>query len=411
MTADINTLDAHKQPSEYLRAQWKTYAKAAAYNIIRSGEIDDVNDTIGKSEAEDGDGKKRKRTGFCTAGTLPGGRVAAAFAEFLAAKSRVDGDIKADGEDDEVKTAETGDTAGDPAHDRQIYYHPLLPGLLIIPNLVPPTVQKRLLDRMVHRDLSKPYHQTNMHLHYNLPYPEDSASFFAYPPPANAHSSDVHSTSSTFMPKDPSVHRPLSIQQVLDKRLHWVTLGGQYDWTNRVYPGGVGADDEDDEDEEEPKNPNLPRFPRDLTRLLSALFPDTVAQAAIINFYTPGDTMMIHRDVSEETDKGLISLSIGCDALFMAAPTGEFDDGKDAQAKSKDGEEPYVLLRLRSGDAIYMAGHDRFAWHGVPKVIKGTCPDFLADWPAGEHQDGRYEAWRGWMRNKRVNFNVRQMRD
>ena len=422
MTADIKTLDAHKQPSEYLRAQWKSYAKTAAYNIIHSGEIDDVNETHEKSDVEDGAGKRRKRTGFCKAGTLPGDRVAAAFAEFLAAKSRVDGDIGADSNDDnddndehdEAKTAETVDAAGDPAHDRQIYYHPLLPGLLIIPNLVPPTVQKRLLDRMIHRDLSKPYHQTNMHLHYSLPYPEDGASFFTYPPPANAHSADVHSTPGTFMPKDPSVHRPLSIQQVLDKRLHWVTLGGQYDWTNRVYPGGVGAEDEDegDEDAEEPKNPNLPRFPRDLTRLLSGLFPDTVAQAAIVNFYTPGDTMMIHRDVSEETDKGLISLSIGCDALFMAAPTGEFDDDdKDVQAEGEDGDEPYILLRLRSGDAIYMAGHDRFAWHGVPKVIKGTCPDFLADWPAGEHRDGRYEAWRGWMSNKRVNFNVRQMRD
>lgn len=408
MTADIKTLDAHQQPSEYLRAQWKQYAKTAAYNIIHSGEVDEVDGVVEATEAaastHNEDSSKRKRTGFCKAGTIPGDRVAAAFAEFLAAKSKVDGDIE---EDDEAKIE-----SEEPVKDHQIYYHPLLPGMLIIPNLVPPTVQKRLLDRMVHRDLSKPYHQTNMHLHYDLPYPDGSASFFTYPPPANAHSADIHSTPGTFTPKDPSVHRPLSIQQVLDKRLHWVTLGGQYDWTNRVYPGGVGADDDEDEDEEAPKNPNLPRFPRDLTRLLSGLFPDTVAQAAIVNFYTPGDTMMIHRDVSEETDKGLISLSIGCDALFMAAPTGEFDENKGEEGKdNKDDKEPYVLLRLRSGDAIYMSGHDRFAWHGVPKVIKGTCPDFLADWPAGEHQDGRYEAWRGWMKNKRVNFNVRQMRD
>lgn len=66
------------------------------------------------------------------------------------------------------------------------------------------------------------------------------------------------------------------------------------------------------------------------------------------------------------------------------------------------------MLRIRSGDAIYMTQDSRYAWHGVPKVIKGTCPDYLADWPA---EDGKYEEWRGWMSNKRINLNVRQMRD
>lgn len=107
-----------------------------------------------------------------------------------------------------------------------------------------------------------------------------------------------------FIPKDPSVHKPLSMKQVMERRLHWVTLGGQYDWTNRVYPG------------EEP-----PSFPEDVAGLLETLFPETLAQAAIVNFYTPGDTMMMHRDVSEETDKGLVSVSMGCDALFSMSFT------------------------------------------------------------------------------------------
>ena len=66
------------------------------------------------------------------------------------------------------------------------------------------------------------------------------------------------------------------------------------------------------------------------------------------------------------------------------------------------------MLRLRSGDAIYMTGESRFAWHGVPKVLKGTCPEYLEDWPA---EGGEYEEWRGWMKNKRINLNVRQMKD
>jgi DNA alkylation damage repair protein AlkB len=240
---------------------------------------------------------------------------------------------------------------------------------------------------MIHRDLSVPHHQTNMHLHYNLPYREaheKDHSFFSYDP----DSGDV------FVPKDPSVHKPLTMDRVMNKRLHWVTLGGQYDWTNRVYPG------------EAP-----PAFPPDLAAFLEGLFPETLAQAAIVNFYTPGDTMMMHRDVSEETDRGLVSISLGCEGLFMITPRdpGKAGEQQDpAEGEMGGTKKPYLLLKLRSGDAVYMTGEARFAWHGVPKVLKGTCPSWLEDWPA---EDGKYEAWRGWMRNKRVNLNVRQMRE
>lgn len=171
-------------------------------------------------------------------------------------------------------------------------------------------------------------------------------------------------------------------------------MGGQYDWTNRVYPPESSSSTSDDE--------GLPRFPGDVAGFLQTLFPATEAQAAIVNFYTPGDTMMMHRDVSEETDKGLVSVSLGCEGLFMIAPNKE--EGEDG---SKNGKE-FLLLRLRSGDAIYMTEESRFAWHGVPKVLKGTCPAYLEDWPA---ERGQFEEWRGWMRNKRINLNVRQMRD
>lgn len=90
----------------------------------------------------------------------------------------------------------------------------------------------------------------------------------------------------------------------------------------------------------------------------------------------------------------------------MIAPN---DVGKLSEAeRPAEGERHYLLLRIRSGDAIYMTQEARYAWHGVPKVLKGTCPDYLQDWPA---EDGKYEEWRGWMANKRINLNVRQMRD
>jgi hypothetical protein len=72
-----------------------------------------------------------------------------------------------------------------------------------------------------------------------------------------------------------------------------------------------------------------------------------------------------------------------------------------------------IALRLRSGDAVYMTGASRFAWHGVPKIISGTCPEWLRNWPTEEGMDecgfNGYERWRGWMDGKRINLNVRQM--
>ncbi|KAM3504271.1 hypothetical protein MY10362_003658 [Beauveria mimosiformis] len=281
--------------------------------------------------------------------------------------------------------------ADEAQEDVAVLHHPLLPGLLVVPALVPPAVQKAVLERMLHRDLSNLDHQTNLHLHYHLPYPSgetpNARSLFALAPTAPA----------LFTPRDPSVHKPLTPQQVLSRRLHWVTLGGQYDWTARVYPA---------------RPP--PAFPADLARFLGALFPATDAQAAIVNLYTPGDTMMMHRDVSELSDKGLVSLSFGCDGLFMIAPnevatTTTTTTDEDKPAATADDKKDYLLLRVRSGDAIYMTQESRCAWHGVPKIIPDTCPEYLENWPAQE--DGQFSAWEGWMRTKRINLNVRQMQD
>lgn len=101
----------------------------------------------------------------------------------------------------------------------------------------------------------------------------------------------------------------------------------------------------------------------------------------------------MHRDVAEASPHGLISASLGCDAVFTIAT--------DAHT---------LTLRLRSGSALYMSGPSRFAWHGVPQVVRGTCPAYLEDWPAGEGEgEDDFAEWRGWMSGKRVNLNVRQM--
>jgi len=167
-------------------------------------------------------------------------------------------------------------------------------------------------------------------------------------------------------------------------------MGGQYDWTQKRYPDS-----------------SPPDFPRDIKALLEVLFPGTKAEAAIVNLYSPGDTLSVHRDVAEECGKGLISVSLGCDAIFVIGTSSPSPDNGSEEGEDQITEK-IVTLRLRSGSAVYMSGESRFAWHGVPQIIKGTCPEYLKDWPAGG-PEGDYEEWRGWMSGKRVNLNVRQM--
>jgi alkylated DNA repair protein alkB family protein 1 len=216
-------------------------------------------------------------------------------------------------------------------------------------------------------------------LHHKVKYPEDGLSFFSIPPGDDF----------LFEPKDANVHKPISISQFMNKKLRWITLGGQYDWTNKVYLDGPP-----------------PAFPKDTAQLLHGLFPDLYPQAAIVNFYSPGDTLSLHRDVAEECDRGLLSISIGCDGIFIL--------GLESETAAGEMIVDTLAIRLRSGDAVYMDGASRFAWHGVPQIIPDTCPTWLKNWPTNDGQgceSTNFEHWEGWMGNKRINLNVRQMWD
>lgn len=246
-------------------------------------------------------------------------------------------------------------------------------GLLIIPSLLPKDVQLELLDRLLHRDLSHPSHKTNLHMHYNIAYPKNpdgtSTSFFSDQGRNLSHA-----------PIDPAVHKPMAMSSCLNRKMRWVTLGGQYDWTEKVYPSTPP-----------------PLFPEDVASLVHGLFPSMKAQAAIVNLYTPSDTLSLHRDVSEECDRPLVSISLGCDGIFIAGLEGTSG----------------LAVRLRSGDAVIMSGPSRYAWHGVPQIVAGTCPEWMANWPyRPDAQKGEtFEHWKGWMARKRINLNVRQMKE
>lgn len=241
-------------------------------------------------------------------------------------------------------------------------------GLQVFPAVLSADLQLGILNKLLHRDLSNPAHKTNLHLHYDVQYPFSEE---------GSHAPSLFSArrDSLLLPKDPTVHKPINFAQVLETKLRWMTLGGQYDWTNKIYPDEIP-----------------PQFPPDLAAGLKKLFPTVDAQAAIVNFYSPGDTLSVHRDVSEQCDKPLISISLGCDAVFLVG--------------NEDGRE-VATIRLRSGDAVLMSGKSRYAWHGVPKILANTCPTWLRDWP--DIPADSFRDWRGWMNEKRVNLNVRQM--
>ncbi|KAG4428879.1 hypothetical protein IFR05_015640 [Cadophora sp. M221] len=284
------------------------------------------------------------------------------------------------GRENHIKIEEVSES-----HAIDSYSLTTIPGLIVIPSLLPPAVQQSMLSRLFHRDLSNPKHKTNLHLHYNVQYPpaqptegvDGVTSKTSHPSREQKSFFGDKPDSVAFLPKNPKEHKPLATKAALKKKLRWITLGGQYDWTAKAYP----------------KEPPPP-FPEDIASFIHKIFPSMEPQAAIVNVYSPGDTLSMHRDVSEKVDKGLVSISLGCDAIFIIG------------LASDDAPPVYEVLRLRSGDAVYMTGQSRLAWHGVPSIISGTCPDYLQDWPGEE-----FPEWRGWMKDKRINLNVRQMFD
>jgi len=121
--------------------------------------------------------------------------------------------------------------------------------------------------------------------------------------------------------------------------------------------------------------------------------------------YSPKDYMPVHRDVSEECQRGLASFSLGCDGLFIIA-RDKFP-GEDEQ--NDDREQEMVVIRVRSGDVVQMDGETRWSWHAMPKVMAGTCPEWLEEWPVRKGGRREYEKWRGYMRGKRINISCRQV--
>lgn len=86
--------------------------------------------------------------------------------------------------------------------------------------------------------------------------------------------------------------------------------------------------------------------------------------AAIVNLYTPGARLGLHRDGEEPSDAPVVTISLGDACTF-----------RPAGIERRTG--PFTDVPLVSGDLLVFGGVNRRIYHGVPKVATGTAPDGL----------------------------------
>ena len=120
--------------------------------------------------------------------------------------------------------------------------------------------------------------------------------------------------------------------------------------------------------------------------------PDT----ALVNFYRNGDTLGGHKDDAElHADRPIVSLSLGCDAVFLIGGVTR--------------DVVPTAVWLHSGDAVVLSGAARQCYHGVPRVVPcqtsfDCCMDSVS---AAGAQD--MPALHAYMHSTRVNISIRQM--
>ncbi|KAL0476255.1 alkB [Acrasis kona] len=162
-------------------------------------------------------------------------------------------------------------------------------------------------------------------------------------------------------------------------KLAWCTLGYQYDWTPRKYH------------KQQPV-----AFPPDIASLTTLVAHATgsgpyLPEAAIVNYYKKDGNMGGHLDNAEyEMKKPIVSISFGCDAIFLL--------GGETRAI-----EPIPLL-LRSGDVMIMGGRSRYCYHGIARVMSDNTPEHIKHCEQEEYKD-----LCSYMKGRRLNINTRQV--
>ncbi|XAR48179.1 DNA oxidative demethylase [Bertholletia excelsa] len=117
-------------------------------------------------------------------------------------------------------------------------------------------------------------------------------------------------------------------------------------------------------------------------------------EAAIVNYFGSGDTLGGHLDDMEaDWSKPIVSMSLGCKAIFLLG--------------GKSREDLPLAMFLRSGDIVLMAGEARECFHGVPRIFteENAEIDALEQQFSGQADVNFLE----YIRKSRININIRQV--
>ncbi|KAK7379576.1 hypothetical protein VNO80_05039 [Phaseolus coccineus] len=187
--------------------------------------------------------------------------------------------------------------------------------------------------------------------------------------------------------KEVSLRKCKSVSaSTLLRKLRWSTLGLQFDWSKRNY------------------NMSLPhnKIPEPLCELAKQLAKSALPagvefnpEAAIVNYFGLGDTLGGHLDDMEaDWSKPIVSLSLGCKAIFLLG--------------GKSREDTPLAMFLRSGDVVLMAGEARECFHGVPRIFTDEENAEIGHLETQlTHEDDL--CFLQYIQTSRININIRQV--
>ncbi|XP_050373232.1 alpha-ketoglutarate-dependent dioxygenase alkB [Argentina anserina] len=173
---------------------------------------------------------------------------------------------------------------------------------------------------------------------------------------------------------------------VLLRKLRWSTLGLQFDWSKRNYDISL-------------PHKKIPDTLCQLAKKLAApampLGEDFKPEAAIVNYFGLGDMLGGHLDDMEaDWSKPIVSMSLGCKAIFLLG--------------GKLKEDPPLAMFLRSGDVVLMAGEARECFHGVPRIFTDSeNADIVPLEQQLSHEDD--SSLLEYIQTSRININIRQV--
>ncbi|CAH2038216.1 unnamed protein product, partial [Thlaspi arvense] len=173
---------------------------------------------------------------------------------------------------------------------------------------------------------------------------------------------------------------------LLLRKLRWSTLGLQFDWSKRNYDVSLPHNEIPDA---------LCQLAKTHAAIAMPIGEEFRPEGAIVNYFGLGDTLGGHLDDMEaDWSKPIVSMSLGCKAIFLLG------------GKSKD--DPPHAMYLRSGDVVLMAGEARECFHGVPRIF---TDEENADIGALEselsRESGHFVA--EYIKTSRININIRQV--